>query len=54
MRGFGGETRHAFNHVHCQVETIEPVEHDQVECGPRAFLVETVYMHVFVIFLARQ
>jgi hypothetical protein len=49
--GFGSETRHAFNHVHCQMETIEPVEHDHVEWSRRrTFLVESPHMHVFMIF----
>src|SRR5262249_57449957 len=35
--GFGSETRHPFNHVHCQMEAIERVEHRHVaRRGPRA------------------
>src|SRR5215471_5908213 len=33
MRGLGGETRHPLDHVHRQVEAVEPVEHDHVEGG---------------------
>src|SRR6516162_5111803 len=47
VRGFGGETRHAFNHIHCQMEAIELVEHHYVEWfGVRPFLDESPHVHV--------
>jgi hypothetical protein len=49
--GFRGETRHPLNHVHCQMEAIEPVEHHHIEWSRRGtFLDESPHMHAFMIF----